>query len=168
MPSNKVLEQKKEIVANLAEQMKGSLAGVLVTYKGISVADDTKLRRELREANVKYNVIKNTLIKRAAENAGIEGLEEVLEGTTALATSTDDYIAPARILVKYAETSKTFKIKSGYMDGAVVTVDQINRLAKIPSKDVLIAQVLGGFLAPLTSFAIVLNQIKEKKESEAA
>lgn len=165
MPSQKILDQKKETVAKLSEQMKNSVAGVLVSYKGITVEDDTKLRRELREANVKYNVIKNTLIKRAAEDAGIEGLDPVLEGTTALATSEDDYVAAARVLVKHAETSKTFKIKLGFMDGKAVSEDEVNKLAKIPSKDILIAQVLGGFLAPITSLAIVLNQIKEKKEN---
>lgn len=168
MPSQKVLEKKQQVVADLSEQLKNSVAGILVNYKGITVADDTKLRRELREAGVKYNVIKNTLIKRAADDAGLEGLDSVLEGTTALATSENDYVAAANVLVKYAETSKTFEIKSGFMDGKVISVDEINRLAKIPSKEVLLAQVLGGFLAPLSSLAIVLNQIKEKKESGEA
>ncbi|MDR1564268.1 MAG: 50S ribosomal protein L10 [Oscillospiraceae bacterium] len=168
MPSEKILEQKKQQVVELSEQLKASVSGVLVSYKGITVADDTKLRKELREANVKYSVIKNTLVKRAAAIAGIDGLEPVLEGTTAVATSEGDYISPARILVKYAETSKTFEIKSGFMDGKVIEPSQITRLAKIPSKEILLAQVLGGFLAPLSGLAVVLNQIKEKKEAEEA
>lgn len=168
MPSQKVLEKKQQVVAELSEQLKNSVAGVLVSYKGITVADDTKLRRELREAGVNYKVIKNTLIKRAADDAGLEGLDPVLEGTTALATSDSDYVAAAKVLVKYAEASKTFEVKSGFMDGAVISVDEINRLAKIPSKEILLAQVLGGFLAPISSLAIVLNQIKEKKEAGEA
>lgn len=168
MPSQKVLEKKQQVVAELSEQLKNSVAGVLVSYKGITVADDTKLRRELREAGVNYKVIKNTLIKRAADDAGLEGLDPVLEGTTALATSDSDYVAAAKVLVKYAEASKTFEVKSGFMDGAVISVDEITRLAKIPSKEILLAQVLGGFLAPISSLAIVLNQIKEKKEAGEA
>lgn len=168
MPSQKVLEKKQQVVAELSEQLKNSVAGVLVSYKGITVADDTKLRRELREAGVKYNVIKNTLIKRAADEIGLEGLDPALEGTTALATSESDYVAAAKVLAKFAETNKTFEIKTGFMDGAVISVDEINRLAKIPSKEILLAQVLGGFMAPISSLAIVLNQIKEKKEAGEA
>ncbi len=103
MPSTVILEKKQAQVAALAERIKGSIAGVVVDYKGINVEDDTKLRRELREAGVEYTVVKNTLLKRAAEDAGLEGLDPILEGTTAIATSADDYVASARILQKYAD-----------------------------------------------------------------
>lgn len=157
MPSEKILEQKKAVVAELSERLKGSVAGVLVNYKGITVADDTKLRKDLREAGVKYTVVKNTLLKRAAEDAGIEGLDPVLEGTTALATSEEDYVAAAKILCEYAEKNKNFEIKSGYVDGGVLGVDEIKELAKLPSKEVLVAKALGGLNAPITGFVTVLN-----------
>lgn len=157
MPSEKILEQKKAVVAELSERLKGSVAGVLVNYKGITVADDTKLRKDLREAGVKYTVVKNTLLKRAAEDAGIEGLDPVLEGTTALATSEEDYVAAAKILCEYAENNKNFEIKSGYVDGGVLGVDEIKDLAKLPSKEVLVAKALGGLNAPISGFVTVLN-----------
>ena len=157
MPSEKILEQKKAVVAELSERLKGSVAGVLVNYKGITVADDTKLRKDLREAGVKYTVVKNTLLKRAAEDAVIEGLDPVLEGTTALATSEEDYVAAAKILCEYAEKNKNFEIKSGYVDGGVLGVDEIKDLAKLPSKEVLVAKALGGLNAPISGFVTVLN-----------
>ena len=112
MPSEKILEQKKQAAAALTEQLKNSCCGVIVNYSGITVADDTKLRKELREANVKYSVIKNTLLSRAVEAAGIEDLKGCFEGSTALATCDDDYVAAARILSDYADKSKTFEIKA--------------------------------------------------------
>ncbi len=157
LPSEKILEQKKAVVSELSERLKNSVAGVLVNYKGITVADDTKLRKELREAGVKYTVVKNTLLKRAAQDAGIDGFEPVLEDTTALATSAEDYVAAARILCKYAEDNKSFEIKSGYVDGEVLEVERIKELAKLPSKEVLVAKALGGLNAPISGFVTVLN-----------
>ena len=157
MPSEKILEQKKAIVAELAEKLKSSCAGVVVDYKGINVSDDTKLRRELREAGVDYFVVKNTLLSRAAKEANIDGLDSVLEGTTAIAISNDDYIAAAKILCDFADKNKTFNVKSGFIDGNVVSVDQINELAKLPSKEVLVAKALGGLNAPISGFVTVLN-----------
>ena len=157
MPSEKILEQKKAIVADLAEKLKSSCAGVVVDYKGINVSDDTKLRRELREAGVDYFVVKNTLLSRAAKEADIDGLDSVLEGTTAIAISNDDYIAAAKILCDFADKNKTFNVKSGFIDGNVVSVDQINELAKLPSKEVLVAKAIGGLNAPISGFVTVLN-----------
>lgn len=157
MPSEKILEQKKAIVAELAEKLKSSCAGVVVDYRGINVSDDTKLRRELREAGVDYFVVKNTLLSRAAKEANIDGLDSVLEGTTAIAISNDDYIAAAKILCNFADNNKTFNVKSGFIDGNVVSVDQINELAKLPSKEVLVAKALGGLNAPISGFVTVLN-----------
>ncbi|HIS70222.1 MAG TPA: 50S ribosomal protein L10 [Candidatus Gallacutalibacter stercoravium] len=157
MPSAKILEQKKQIVADLAARLKESCSGVVVEYKGINVADDTKLRKELREAGVEYTVVKNTLLSRAAKEAGIEGLDPVLEGTTALATSKEDYAAAARILSKYAETSKTFKTKAGFVEGKALDVNGVKELAELPSKEVLVARALGGLNAPISGFVTVLN-----------
>ena len=122
MPSEKVLELKKQQVAELKERLGNACAGVVVSYEGISVADDTKLRKELREAGVKYTVTKNTLIHLAIEGTDLAGLDNVLSGTTAIATSDDDYAAAARILSKYAESSKTFEIKSGFIDNEVINL----------------------------------------------
>ena len=135
---------------------------MLVIYKGISVADDTKLRKELREAGVKYAVVKNTLLNFASKNVGLDSLSDVLTGTTAIATSGDDYVAAARILCKYADTSKTFKVKSGFLDGKVISVDTINDLAKLPSREILLASVCNVFNAPIASFARAIQAIVDK------
>ncbi len=157
MPSEKILEQKKAIVAELAEKLKASCAGVIVNYKGITVADDTKLRKELREAGVEYLVVKNTLLRRAAEIAGIDGLDSVLEGTTAIALSKDDYVAPARIVCKFSEGKNFYDVKAGFIDGKFSSKEEVEELSKLPSKEVLIAKALGGLNAPITGLVTVLN-----------
>lgn len=167
MPSQKVLEQKQQVVNDLAERIQGSVAGVIVSYEGINVADDTKLRKDLREAGVKYTVVKNTLIKRAAEKAGLNGIEGVLNGTSAIATSAEDYVAAARILQKFADGHKTFEVKSGYLDNEVISLEKIQSLAKLPSREVLLANVLGAFQAPIASFARAVQAIVDK-DGEAA
>ena len=159
MPSQKVLEEKQAVVAALTERLQNSVAGVVVSYKGINVADDTKLRKDLREAGVKYTVVKNTLLSRAADNVGLSDLNAVLEGTTAIATSAEDHVAAARILSKYAEKNKEFKIKSGYLDGAVIGLDTISNLAKLPSREILLATVCNAFNAPIASLARALQAI---------
>lgn len=167
MPSKSVLEAKQAVVAELTERLKSSVVGVLVNYKGINVEEDTKLRKELRDNDVKYTVVKNTLLKRAANQVGLEGLDSVLEGTTALATSDEDYTAAARILSNYAEENDSFEIKAGYMDGAVVDLATINSLSKLPTREVLLANVLGAFQAPIASFARAVQAIVDKGGAEA-
>ena len=167
MPSEKVLELKKQQVADLKERLDASIAGVVVDYKGISVEDDTKLRKELREAGVEYTVVKNTLLGRAIEGTSLADMSSVLEGTTAIATSKDDYIAAAKILNKYAEKSDSFSIKSGYLDDEVISLEKINSLAKLPSREVLLATVLNAFNAPIASFARAVQAIVDKN-GEAA
>lgn len=159
MPSQKVLEEKQAVVAALTERLQNSVAGVVVSYKGINVADDTKLRKDLREAGVQYTVVKNTLLSRAADNAGLSDLNAVLEGTTAIATSAEDHVAAARILSKYAEANKNFTIKSGYLDGSVIGLDTITSLAKLPSREILLATVCNAFNAPIASFARAVQAI---------
>lgn len=165
MPSEKILEQKKQIVADLAEKLHGSCAGVLVDYKGITVAEDTKLRKELREAGVDYSVIKNSYLNLAFKGTDLEGLTEVLAGTTALATSKDDHVAAARILSKFADSSKTFSVKSGFLDGKIIGNDMIDRLAKLPSRDILLATVCNAFNAPIAAFARAVQAIADKSGS---
>lgn len=167
MPSTAVLEKKKQMVANLSERIKNSCAGVVVDYKGINVEDDTKLRRELREAGVEYSVVKNSILGRAAQDAGLEGLDSVLEGTTAIATSADDYVASARILQKYADSHDNFSLKSGYLDGEVISMEKLIALAKLPSREVLLATVCSVFNAPIAAFARGVQAIVDKGGVEA-
>jgi len=157
LPSEKILEQKKQAVSQLSANLKESCVGVIVDYKGISVADDTKLRKELREAGDTYMVVKNTLLSRALQDAGIDGLDSVLEGTTAIAYNSEDYISAAKILSKYSEDHKNFTIKAGFVDGKVLDAEAIKELGSLPSKEVLVAKALGGLNAPIAGFATVLN-----------
>jgi len=158
MPNAKVLEQKKAIVDELAENMKTAQAGVLVDYKGITVAADTQLRRDLRAAGVVYHVVKNSLLTFAARKIGFEALEPVLKGTTALAYSKDDMIAPAKVLCEYAQKSgDKFKIKAGFVDGGVIDAAKVAVLAETPPKEQLIARALAGFNSPIVGFVNVLN-----------
>jgi large subunit ribosomal protein L10 len=167
LPSQKVLEQKQQAVAELAERIRNSVAGVIVDYKGITVEDDTKLRKELRESGVKYTVIKNTLIKRAAEQAELNGIDDVLNGTSAIATSDEDYVAAARILQNFADKHENFTVKTGYLDNEVISLEKIKSLAKLPSREVLLANVLGAFQAPIASFARAVQAIVDKNGEEA-
>ena len=176
LPSDKVLKQKQEYVAGLTDQLNSSVVGVLVDYKGINVEQDTIMRKALREAGVSYFVAKNTMIRRAAENVGITGLDEVLNGTTALALSENDYSAASKIFKEYQKNIESFSIKGGFIEGQAATKNDIESLAELPSKEVLIAKVLGGFNAPiaglanvlnanLSGLARVLNQIAEQKSA---
>lgn len=169
MPNAKVLEEKKALVASLVEKIKNSPAGVLVDYKGINVEDDTKLRRELRAAGVDYAVIKNTMIRFAADELGLSAFDEHLNGTSALAISTtDDVVAPAKILAEYAKKHENFKIKVGFLEGEAIDAAEVQRLADMPSKEGLIAQVLYGFNYPLTQLVIALDNIAKKTEDGEA
>ena len=158
MPSEAILAQKQQLVAELAEKLKGSVAGVLVDYKGISVEADTKLRKTLREADVDYFVIKNTMLLRAAQDAGLEELESVLTGSTAIALSKEDAVAAAKILVKHAEDSKgKFTVKAGFVEGGCIDVKGVESLAKLPGRSELVAMTLRGLNAPITGLVNVLN-----------
>lgn len=167
MPSEKILEQKKAIVDALANKLSHAASGVLVKYEGITVDQDTKLRKALREAGVEYTVVKNTLIGKACDEAGFEDLKPQLEGMNAIAISAEDPIAPAKILKEYAEKIETFEIRGGILDGAVVDAATVNELASIPPKEVLIAKLLGSMQSPLYKFAYVLQAIVDK-ENEGA
>lgn len=162
MASEKVLEQKQAVVAALAEKIKSSVSGVLVDYKGINVEDDTKLRAELRKAGVEYSVIKNTLIGKACDVVGYEGLKSSLSGMTAIAISRNDQVAAAKILANYAKDHENFVLKAGYVDGNLLDSEGVKALAEIPSKEVLIAKMLGSLQSSLYSFAYVLQAIIDK------
>ena len=167
MPSNAILEQKKQTVSDLAELLKNSPAGVLVNYSGITVEDDTKLRAALRKAGVKYMVMKNTLTGRACDEVGLGDMKQYLSGMTAIAISENDPVAPAKVMKEYAEKIESFEILAGYLDGAVVDKNTVVALADIPSKETLIAKVLGSLQSPLYGLAYVL-QAKIDKENGGA
>ena len=167
MPSNSILEKKQQIVADLAAQIKESAAGVIVNYQGITVDTDTAMRKELRTAGVKYVVSKNTLTGRACDEVGYGALKEHLNGMTAIAISKDDPVAAAKILKKYADKVESFNILAGYVDGAVIDANTVDALAEIPSKETLIAKLLGSIRSPLFSFAYALQAVVDKN-GEAA
>ena len=168
MPNAKVLSEKKAIVAALEEQLKNASSGVLVDYKGITVAEDTALRAELRKNNVEYAVVKNTLLRFAVNNCGMNELDGLLNGTTSLAICQDDPVAPARVINDFAKKiDGRFEIKGGFMDGKVMPLDEVLALANIPPLPVLQAQVLGTMLAPISGLACVLKQIAEKQGAPA-
>ena len=167
MPSQKVLEAKQAAVVAITEQLKNCTTGVFVDYSGISVADDTVLRANLRKAGVDYAVVKNTLLTLAVKGTALEGLTSVLEGTTALAVSKDDAVASAKILSEFADKHENFSIKGGFLEGEVISLDKIDSLAKLPSREVLLATVAAAFQAPMASFARAINAITEK-DGEAA
>lgn len=165
MPNAKVLSEKQAIVAELTEKLKGAASGVLVDYKGITVAEDTALRAECRKNGLDYAVVKNTLVRFAINNVGLEEMDGVLNGTTSLALSNEDPIAPMRVINNFSKkfNGAKFTIKAGFMDGKVLSMDEISSLAELPSKEALLGQVLGTMLAPITSLAIVLKAIAEKE-----
>ena len=164
MPNAKVLESKKAVVEALTGKIKEATAVVFVDYKGINVAQDTALRKQFREAGVEYTVVKNTLTRFAAKNCGYD-FDEILNGTTAMAYTTGDPIAPARIVAEFAKKNKiALSIKGGIVEGSVLSAEQLTGFSELPSKNALVASVLGTFLAPISSLAFVLDQIRIQKE----
>lgn len=170
MPSEKVLLQKQEKVAALTEMLKNACSCVLVDYEGITVEEDTKLRKELREAGVHYAVEKNSMLRFALKNAGYDSMTEVLAGTTAIAISNDDQTAPARILGKFAEDCKDekFSMKAGFVEGDIYDVKGLTALSKVPAKEVLLSQLVGALQGPITGLACMVKAVAEKKEQETA
>ncbi len=169
MASEKILEAKKAKVAELTDLIKNSAAGVLVDYKGINVEDDTKLRRELRAAGVNYFVEKNSMLRFAFKNAGYEGFDSVLEGTTAIALSDSDQTAPARILGEYTKNAgenSTYALKAGFIENEIYDAAGVMTLSKIPSKEILLSQLLGALQGPMQKFAATVQAIAENKSDE--
>ncbi|EJX01179.1 50S ribosomal protein L10 [gut metagenome] len=169
MPSEKILTQKQAFVAELKEKLASSVAGVVVDYKGINVADDTKLRKELREAGVDYFVVKNTMLRLAIKGTELEGMADVLEGTTAIAIASEDRIAASRILCKFADASKgKFSVKTGYMDGKVMEKAEIEEIAKLPGLEGMLSMFAGALTSTLSGLAIAMQAYVDKSEEEPA
>ena len=165
MPSEKVLEQKKAVVESLKERFQGAATGVFVTYSGLTVEKDTELRNKLREAGVEYTIVKNTLTRFAANEVGLDGLDPVLHGPTALATSDSDVVAPAKVLVEFAKANEQLEIKGGFVDGKVIDVNEVKVYASIPNKETLIAKMLGSLQAPIGSLVRTLDAIAKQMEA---
>ena len=170
MASEKILAGKKSYVEGVKELIDASMGGVVFNYKGITVEEDTKLRKELREAGVHYEVIKNTMLKIAIRGTSIEGLSDVLSGSTAVAiANNEDPLAAARILNKFSEASKgKYEIKGGYLDGEVLDVEGVKKIANLPNRDGLLSMLLSALQGNLSGLARVINAVKEQKEGEAA
>lgn len=178
MPSEKILEEKKQIVELLADKIKGSKAFVLADYRGLTVDEDTQMRQKLRDEGLEYKVYKNTITKIAADKNGIEGLDAFLNGPTAIAFSETDPVLPAKVLSEFAKKHKNFEMKAGVVEGALLDKEAIKSIANLPSKDELLAKALGSLNAPITGFvnvlngnirglAVALNAIKDQKEQGA-
>ena len=164
MPNAKVLSEKQAIVEALTQRISNAASGVLVDYKGINVAEDTALRRELRTAGIEYTVVKNTLLRFAVDKCNFNEFDSLLNGTTSLATTEGDPIAPIRIVSENAKKlNGKFEIKGGFMEGKVLSLEELNEIAQLPGKDALYSKVFGTLLAPITSLAVVLGQILEQK-----
>lgn len=179
MPSEVKLQQKKKVVKELSEKIANAKSVVFADYRGLTVEEDTQMRKALREAGVQYKVVKNTLVKFALKENGHEGIESHFNSPTAMALSDSDPVAPAKVISEYAKKFKKLEIKTGIVEGKIVDVNGIKDLADLPSREVLIAKVLGGFNAPITGLVnvlngnirglvVALNAIAEKKEAANA
>ena len=166
MASEKNINIKKEEVSKLAEKIKEAKLVLLTDYRGISVEDVTKLRSDIRNANAEYKVIKNNITKRALAECGIEGLEDKLEGPTAVILSNEDYLEPAKVIYNFSKSNDFYKIKGGVVEGKVMTAEEIITLAKLPSKETLISMLAGALLGNISKFAVALEQVRLQKEAE--
>ena len=165
MASESILKQKEEEVSKLAEKLKEAKVILLTDYRGINVADVTKLRAELRNVNSEYKVIKNNIIKRALDANGENGLDDLLEGPTALIIGTEDYLEPSKIIYNFSKNNDFYKIKGGIIDGKVMTAEEIVTLAKLPSRQELMAKLAGALLGNITKLAVALDAVKAQKEN---
>ena len=167
MANKTVIAQKEEQVKNLAEHIKGAKIILLVDYRGTTVADDTKLRKDIREVNADIKVIKNNIIKRALDMNGESGLDSVLEGPTAMISSSEDYLQPLKAVYKFTKDHENYKIKGGIIEGEVKSVEEIVTLAKLPSRQELLAKLAGSLLGTISKLAVALDQVKSQKEAQA-
>ena len=162
------IQAKQDQVDLLSEKMKNAASFIVVNYRGLNVAEATDLRKQLRDSDVEMHVVKNTIIRRAAEAAGVEGLEDVFVGPTAIAFSEEEVVAPAKIMVEFAEEAPALEVKGGYMEGEVVTIETIEAVAKLPSRDGLLSMLLSVLQAPIRNTALAFKAVAEKKEEEDA
>ena len=163
MASENILKQKEEEVSKLAEKLKEAKIILLTDYRGINVADVTKLRADLRNTNSEYKVIKNNIIKRALDANGESGLDDLLEGPTAIVIGTEDYLEPSKEIYNFSKNNEFYKIKGGIIEGKVMTAEEIITLAKLPSRQELMAKLAGALLGNITKLAVALDAVREQK-----
>ena len=166
MASEKNIQAKKEEVTKLAETIKNAKLVLLTDYRGINVSDVTELRANLRNLGADYKVIKNNITKRALKESNIEGLDDKLEGPTAVIMTSEDYLEPTKVIYKFTKDNEFYKIKGGVVDGKVMTAEEIITLAKLPSRQDLLSMLAGGLLANISKFAVALEQVRLQKEAE--
>lgn len=167
MANQNIIKQKEEEVNALAEKMKDAKLILFADYRGINVEDVTKLRATLRKSNSEYSIIKNNISRRALEKCEIQGLENAVEGPTAVVISNEDYLEPAKAIYEYTKEHDFYKIKGGVIEGKVMTAEEIITLAKLPSRETLIGMLAGGLLGTISKFAVAIDQVRIKKESTA-
>jgi large subunit ribosomal protein L10 len=163
-----IIDQKKQVVQEISEKLRNSATTIVVDYRGLDVSEVTELRKQLREAGVEFKVYKNTMIRRATAETDLTGIDEFLTGPTAVAFSNEDVIAPAKVLYKFAKDHKDLEIKTGIIEGQVATVDQINALAELPSREGLLSMLLSVLQAPIRNIALAVKAVAEQKESSAS
>ncbi|MDD4689871.1 MAG: 50S ribosomal protein L10 [Eubacteriales bacterium] len=168
MPNDNAMKAKQEVIEKLVERLSSSCAGVLVDYRGLTVEEDTNLRRQFREAGVEYAVVKNTMTRFAAEKCGLNDLDPILNGPTALATHPTDVIISAKIIMDFAKSNPNLEVKSGFVEGKVISVEEVKAYAAIPSKEVLISKMLGSMLSPISALARTLQAIVDEGATSGA
>lgn len=165
MASKVILKQKEEEVKALAQKFKDAKVILLTDYRGITVEDVTALRNTLRSTNSEYKVIKNNIIKRALDANGESGLDEVLEGPTAVVLSTEDYVDPLKAIYNFAKANEFYKIKGGIVEGKIMSAEELIALAKLPSRQELLGMLAGGLLGTISKFAVAIDQVRMQKEN---
>ncbi|MDX8363088.1 MULTISPECIES: 50S ribosomal protein L10 [Bacillaceae] len=162
------VEQKQQIVTEIADKLRGSKSTVVVDYRGLTVAEVTELRKQLREAGVEFKVYKNTLTRRATEEAGLEGLNEHLTGPNAIAFGVEDVVAPAKILNNFAKDHEALEIKAGVIEGNIASVEDVKALAELPSREGLLSMLLSVLQAPIRNLALATKAVADQKEEQGA
>ncbi|MET0787024.1 MAG: 50S ribosomal protein L10 [Paenisporosarcina sp.] len=165
---SKAMETKQVRVEEITEKFKGAATAVVVDYRGLNVSQLTELRKQLREAGVEFKVYKNTMTRRATEVAGLEGLNEFLTGPNAIAFSSEDVVAPAKIINDFAKKNEQLEIKAGVIEGTIASADDIKALAELPSREGLLSMLLSVLQAPMRNFALVTKAVAEQKEEQGA
>ena len=165
---SKAIETKKVQVQEIADKFSAAASVVVVDYRGLTVAQVTELRKQLREAGVEFKVYKNTLTRRAAEAAGLEGINEFLTGPNAIAFSNEDVVAPAKIINEFAKKNEALEIKAGIIEGTVASVEDVKALAELPSREGLLSMLLSVLQAPVRNFALATKAVAEQKEEQGA
>jgi len=163
----KIIQEKQEAVAAVAAKLTESSSTIVADYRGLNVAQVTELRKQLREAGVEFQVLKNSIVRRATEGTDLEGLSSILTGPTAVAFSKDDAVAPAKILNSFAKTNDALKLKGGVVEGKVVSVEEVKALAELPSREGLLSMLLSVLQAPVRNFALAVKAVGEKQEAQA-